>query len=297
MEPIESTTHLTCMEIVGGNRAVRQPLDTPGLSIWVESLPIDGDAGGDIHYFSVCGSGRVTRMVIADVAGHGQEADELAGWLRDVMRKHINQLDQRKLARAVNQELAARMAAHDDDRFATVALLTYFAPTDHLIVCNAGHPPPLWFSRRHQRWFALTVDTPDRGPSMEGEKARYLGKPVANLPLGVIEGTDYVQFTAKLEPDDVVIVYTDGLVEARDVAGEMLGQAGLLAMAERLDPDRPPKELARSLLASVEAFRGQASSDDDQTVAVIRHTAVDPPEMTLGRMARVLPKVLGFRPV
>jgi len=87
----------------------RQPGDTsPGLDAWVECRPHQSDAGGDIHYFSMCGSGRVTRLAIADVMGHGEEASELAVWLRGLMRKHINLLDQRRFAHQINQELTSR---------------------------------------------------------------------------------------------------------------------------------------------------------------------------------------------
>jgi len=60
---------MQCMELIGGNRIVRRALSAPGLDVWLESRPFRGDAGGDVHYFSICGSGRVTRLAIADVSG------------------------------------------------------------------------------------------------------------------------------------------------------------------------------------------------------------------------------------
>jgi serine phosphatase RsbU (regulator of sigma subunit) len=239
----------------------------------------------------------VTRLVLADVAGHGSESDALAARLRRMIRKHINHLDQRRLAREVNEELAEHMARTDDSRFATVAFLTYFAPTEHLIVCNAGHPPPLWFSRRSEAWHFLSPDVPNPGPPLSEEGARYGGKRVANLPLGVVRGTEYVQFVVQLTKGDVVVAYTDGLVEAKDESGRLLGQEGLLRAAEAAGPDGKPEAIARDIVGAVEAHRASGAAEDDWTVAVVRHTASGPPRLTVGRIARVLPRMLGLRRV
>ena len=137
---------LQCMEIIGGNRALRQTIAAPGLEIWIDSRPLElGAGGGDIHYVSTCAGGYVTRLALADIAGHGKSADGLAIVLRDLMRKYINTLDPTRFARTLNRELAA---ATESECFATALLLTYFAPTRHLIICNAGHVHPLRYSAR-----------------------------------------------------------------------------------------------------------------------------------------------------
>ena len=90
---------LECMEIVGGNQAVRQQIQGFGLEIWIDSRPFDvGVGGGDIHYVSSCGSGEVTRMALADVSGHGAAVDRLAQTLRRLIRKHMNMFDQTQFA-------------------------------------------------------------------------------------------------------------------------------------------------------------------------------------------------------
>ena len=295
MSSMASTRTLQCMEIVGGNSAVAQSVRTPGLDMYVQSWPHHGDVGGDIHYFSVCGSGRVTRLAIADVSGHGAEASEAAVWLRGLMRKHINVLDQREFARQINRELLAGGARFGPGRFVTAALMTYFAPTGHLIVCNGGHPPPLWYSAPAARWSLLTPDTPDRGPGLEAETARYLGRRVSNLPLGVIDGTDYVQFAVKLSPGDLVVVYTDGLAEARNPAGQMLGLRGLLDVAAAAGADTDILRLSQRLMEAVMEYRGGQVADDDLTMVVMRHSADRPAMPTLRGLMRALPRLLGFR--
>ena len=65
------------------------------------------------------------------------------------------------------------------------------------------------------------------------ERVRYRLSRVANLPLGITEPTEYRQFGAKLAMGDVVIIYTDAMTEARNPAGEMLDERGLLELAQR----------------------------------------------------------------
>src|SRR5262245_49066418 len=88
------TTRIQCMEVWGGNSAVATKLEVAGLDAWVFCEPYKGDQlGGDIHYVSTCGSGRVSRFVVADVAGHGADVGELAVKLRKLMQLHVNVLN------------------------------------------------------------------------------------------------------------------------------------------------------------------------------------------------------------
>ena len=50
--------------------------------------------GGDLHYLTVCGQGAISRVVLADVAGHGDIVSSVADRLRDGLRKHVNTWDQ-----------------------------------------------------------------------------------------------------------------------------------------------------------------------------------------------------------
>lgn len=288
-----SAHHLQCMEIIGGNQAVENAISSPGLDVWVSSHPLHGQVGGDIHYFSMCGSGRVTRLALADVSGHGPTIDHIAQWLRKLMRKHINLLDQTRFARQVNEEFTHFVNA---DYFATVLLMTYFAPTDHLLICNAGHPRPIWYSQRARTWRPLDPDLPDMGPSILESPGRYAMVPLSNLPLGIIEPTDYRQFSVKLDKGDLVLIYTDGLIEASNPQEELLGETGLLHLIEQLEPSEP-QELARNLLAKVNDYTGDATVEDDQTLIVLHHNASDPPALTVGGVMRSLVKMLGLSPV
>ena len=258
---------IACMEVWGGSGRFRGLLSLPGNDVSVVSTPHDGSAeGGDVYYLSNCAAGFITRFVLADISGHGREAANIARTLRDLMRRHINAADQTRFALDLNR---AFLAAADGARFATALLATYFAPTDHLVICNAGHPRPLHYSAAARRWRVLD------GRIDGAHDAARVG--ITNLPLGIIEPANYAQFAVRLGLGDVVLLYSDALTEARLADGSMLGEAGLLALAERLDPARP--DLAEHISELLEAAAPNGT-DDDATVIAIRHNAADPPPTT-----------------
>ena len=63
---------LACGEVFGGNEPVHTAIELPGLHGVLYSHPCHGVRGGDVHYLSVCGSGLLARVCIADVLGHGE---------------------------------------------------------------------------------------------------------------------------------------------------------------------------------------------------------------------------------
>src|SRR5947209_4327986 len=81
---------LVCAEIWGGNRAVYRAVELPGLRGVLFSSPSDGGRGGDVHYLSVCGSGLLSRMCVADVVGHGEAVAAVSGEMHVLLRKLMN---------------------------------------------------------------------------------------------------------------------------------------------------------------------------------------------------------------
>jgi serine phosphatase RsbU (regulator of sigma subunit) len=292
--PDHSEETLHCMEILGGNRAVRQTIHAPGVDLWIDSCPLEsGQGGGDVHYVSTCGGGQVTRLALADVSGHGASVDGLAVFLRKLMRKYINTLNQTRFAQALNQEFAA---AAESGRFATAVLLTYFAPTRHLIVCNAGHGRPLRYSAKENAWEALDLERAGNCTSMKTPKVRYHFERVSNLPLGVLDPIDYEQFAIDFEAGDLLLLYTDAVIEGGDADGNQLGEAGLLSL---LDSFRSADmaEVGERLVAATQQRRGSRPMADDQTLIVLKRTDAPAPGPAIVRTASTVAKMLGLRRV
>ncbi len=277
---------LQCLEIWGGATAVDAAVSVHGLDLYVFSQPFrDGVCGGDVCLISTCGAGNIARIVLADVAGHGTAVSSLGRSLRRLMRKHITTADQSRLARELNGEFTR---ISKEGRFATAVLATYFAPTDHLIVVNAGHPPPLWYRSDRQTWQLL-----EAAPLETHETADKSEVGVANLPLGIIEPTPYAQFAVPLQPGDLVVLYTDALLETRTTEGEPLGTSGLLELVRSMDA-LAFESLSGSIRDALAALRAGELPHDDLTLLVLHHNAADPPRLSVGDQLRVLGRMMGI---
>jgi phosphoserine phosphatase RsbU/P len=271
------------MEIWGGIEPVERTVTTPGLDAWVFSQPFQGDEqGGDVYYVTLCGGGLITRLVVADVSGHGASVAEFSLALRGIVRKNINQKSQRRLIQQLNRQFTEMAELR---RFATALVATYLASTDRISVCNAGHPRPLFRRAADGDWSLLSPSRTD--------DAR-----ITNLPLGLDEETRYGMFDVELGRGDLLMFYTDALIEAADSEGRLLGESGLLETARRLDlSDRSPAAIGPALLEAVASYRGHRSADDDVTLIVVHHNASATPRLSLAQKADVYAKVFGLKHV
>jgi serine phosphatase RsbU (regulator of sigma subunit) len=253
--PDQSVQHMQCMEVWGGSQLTSRGVEFGGLDAWVYSKPYGkAHAGGDIYYASSCATGRISRLLLADVAGHGQTVAATAADLRTLMRRFVNRLDQTEFVRLLNQQFAVlpRTGA-----FATAIVTTFFEPSRRLTVCNAGHPRPLLYRATQHQWDFLGT----QGPGSRSAPS--------NIPLGLFGAAEYEQFDVELQPGDCLVSYTDALIESRDSDGEMLGEEGLLRIT-RLLGDVPPEKMIETLLSEIEARYPENLSEDDVTVLVVR---------------------------
>ncbi|MEE8458438.1 MAG: PP2C family protein-serine/threonine phosphatase [Phycisphaerales bacterium] len=253
-----------CTEVWNGNGPIHNAISVPGIDVWASSDPFHGAVrGGDVHYVSICEGGSLSRFAVMDVAGHGAAANELGRRLRSLLRKHVGILNQAELARAINRDLIRQMGDRFSGQFATALLTAYDAATDQLIICNAGHPRPIWFNATAGRWGLLDA----------GTKSKTL--PMHNLPLGISDRTHYQQFAVPLDKGDLVLLYTDSLIEAIGPRGRRLGEHGLLDLVNTMDP-RLPERLNDAILTAVAEFRGGAPAQDDERLLVLHHNAAYP---------------------
>lgn len=279
--PVAEAQPLHCMEIWGGNQTVERAVSTPGLDIWVRSRPYaNATYGGDVYYASLCGGGSITRILLADVSGHGADVAAVAHSLRHLMRKNINRKDQSRLVQALNREFGelAKM-----NRYATAVVATYLTSDDTITVCNAGHPRPLLRRAATGTWIAFDPKpTDDAG--------------LTDLPLGIVPETDYTQSQIFLDRGDLLLLYTDALTECENPAGEQLGEDGLLALVNRLDAEIPTTFPA-ALISALSQYRGGTADGDDSTFLLLRHNAGPRQKPGLLESLSVYAKVLGLKSV
>ena len=248
------------MEVWGGNDATDAGVVMPGVDAWVYCEPHgESSAGGDVHYVSSCASGRITRFLLADVRGHGERVAEIARDLRSIMRRYINFIDQTAVVQAINTEFER---LHDDGMMATAIAGTFFLPRRTLTLSNAGHPPALVYDAKRSDWRRLEPRSAERATTETG--------PVpANIPLGLFTEASWEKTELPARSGDLVLMFTDSLIEIELDGNRQLGVSGLLDIVRGLDPARP-NELIRELLAAVRQATGAAAFEDDTSVMLLR---------------------------
>lgn len=247
---------MQCMELWGGISEIRTSVAMTGLDGYVFSHPHgEGTHGGDVYYFTSCASGRISRVLLADVSGHGMAVAKTADLLRSIMRKKVNVIGQSSLMSAVNKEFSK---VSTEGGFATAIVASYFAPTKSLTISSAGHPPPLLYRKSTGQWTAL-VSSDDLSDKATG------------LPLGVSDDTHYEPQSITFTRGDMLFAFTDAFFEAHDAAGKMLQTNGLLELINRA-PSLSHAELIGWLVEELQNENAENLLDDDATAILLEPT-------------------------
>ncbi len=255
--PDPHPTVMACMEVWGGNQATQRSFSMLGLETWIYSLPYQQAAGGgDVYFISSCATGRITRLLIADISGHGASVAETGERLRMLMRRHVNHIEQRQFLAEMNREFGE---VRHSGGFATAVAASFFSPDGRITVTNAGHPPPLIYSGRTGRWAILDTTGDESATGL------------SDFPLGMLEEMEYGEISIDAGPGDLLIFYTDSLIESRNPAGDLLGPKGLLSIVATIEANKPA-ELIPELLGRIAKLYPENLTDDDVTVLVVRPT-------------------------
>jgi len=272
---------LQCMDIWSGNRSIENEAQAPGLEIFVYSQPYRGESrGGDVHYVSVCAGGVLTRLILADVSGHGEAVAETSRNLRTQMRRFINTKRQQSLIHSLNREFTR---LEESGRFATAIVASYMRHRNRFNICNAGHPRPLWYRSDSRTWSFVDHDLLETGRA-------------SNLPLGLDEATEYQQFDLKVSEGDILVLYTDALVEATDPNGQLLGELGLHKIVAQSE-SKNVRQLGHAVLDRVRNFSSNRAAEDDETLLVLQFSATSKHRPGIAEKLNAYAKVIGLKAV
>ena len=253
IEVTEQEHTLACLEVWGSNRNIIRTVELPELPAWVYSKPAEAEHGGDVHYLSVCGQSVLSRVVLADVSGHGAQVSKSAQVLQRLMREHINTWDQTEFVRELNKAFRHSVTS---GKFATAVIFGIIRGSGETTFTSAGHLPPLWYRANRKTWEWLDHEAcNNRECGLDG------------LPVGLIEGTRYRQTLLQLEPDDMLVLYTDGITEAQDGFGDMLGRDRLMAWT-CMAPVDDAASTGQSLLMRLNEFRRDNFTDDETLIVI-----------------------------
>jgi sigma-B regulation protein RsbU (phosphoserine phosphatase) len=205
---------------------------------------------GDYYDFLTISEGAVA-FAIGDVAGKGISAALLMAAIQSNMRTQLtatngygrDRISTASLVANLNRQLYANTAP---EKYATFFFALY-DDADHVVTyTNAGHLPPLVVRRGSL------------------ERLEVTGTVVGAFPSAV-----YEEQTVALEPGDILVAYTDGMVEPENVYGEMYGEERLQDLLERHAGADSDEIIARAMEAVIQ-WTGSSELQDDMTMLVAR---------------------------
>ena len=197
------------------------------------------DVGGDLYDYFVL-EGRLV-FCIGDVSGKGVPAALLMAVMRSMFRSEARRADRAaNIVDAMNLNLSEEYTGGD---FVTMFVGILDLSSGHLDYCNAGHEAPLV-----------------SGQLLDVKR---------NLPVGALSDWAYEGQQTQLKPGDMLFLYTDGLSEAMNNKGELLGRQRVQQLASEHSKDTA-QQLVELMEAEVHRHAGDAEQNDDITLMAIK---------------------------
>jgi len=187
--------------------------------------------------------------MIADVSGHGAAAAMESVQFDAILRTYKGDEPPGGPAGALTYANRYFFSRRQRRHFMTVFAATYRPDLRELVYVSAGHPPALL---------------------RQGNAVRVLGAGEdGGIPLGILREHRWQNEAIVSDPGDVLVVYTDGIPEARNAQGEMFGEERLRELVRTAAPT--PEAIREAVISALVAHQGSALGQDDQTLIALRH--------------------------
>ncbi len=217
----------------------------PGVQLGGLCIPAK-EVGGDYYDILIHEDGRLD-LVIADVSGHNVGAALIMAETRTLIRSRSNKFtNPQAMLKELNQFFYEDLTRAE--LFITLFYLQYHAASREISYASAGHSPTLLWQAKNGECLRLDPE---------------------GLIIGVKEDFLYEQESLKLEEGDVLLLYTDGLIEAENGNNELFGEdrlAELLSETHQL----PPQEMIDCIVEQVRIFSGHNNFQDDVSLVVMQ---------------------------
>ncbi len=216
---------------------------------WIDlaaaSLPAT-EVGGDYYDYFHLADARLA-LVLGDVSGHGLAS----GLLLSGVRSCLYLLEEELGSPIPVLDRLNHMVRRTTDRrtFVTLLCAVLDRETGTLTVTSAGHPPVLHYEARTQGFDEIGHGAP---------------------PLGTFLEAQYAEDCRSVAAGDLLIFYTDGLVEARNAHDQDYGDARLRRAVARAAGSRTAREVRDAILGDLANFKGDQEQADDITLVVVR---------------------------
>lgn len=219
-----------------------------GLDIAAACVPT-ARVGGDFYDIVSLPHGRFA-FLVGDVSGHGVSAGLLTGLIHGAMSGPAWGVsdDESERAAALNHLLVTKSS---DERFASLFWCAFDPGSATLRYINAGHPPPIWL--RNAASGAITVDRLTEGGPV----------------LGLLPAARYQVESIQARTGDLLVLFSDGLVDLTNDAGEFFGEHRLMSAISEV-ASQPARVIVDAILSAARLFAAGRPNDDDETLLVVR---------------------------
>ncbi|NLM16701.1 MAG: SpoIIE family protein phosphatase [Candidatus Riflebacteria bacterium] len=204
------------------------------------------EVGGDYFDFFELGNNRLG-AVIADASGKNVPA----AIIMTVFKTTLSTMELSKMSPSEVLTKANKIVAKNitNDRFITAMYVIADPNTGTVQMASAGHNPAYLVSR-------------------DGGRISILSKNIKCIPLGILDDYEYEEISFKMNKSDLLVLYTDGVTEARNADGEEYGEERLKYFLAKLQSKKPAKDI----LAEIQTFSMHAKQHDDITAVTIEFT-------------------------
>ena len=220
----------------------QQMPEVPGWSVWLFTRTAN-EVGGDLIDYQRTGEDRF-RLSLADVAGKGLKAALLTAKLQATLRAlTLDLANLTELGTKLN-----RIFYRDSLRsaFASLVCVEVRSDSGHVAILNAGHLPPI---------------------VVRGTTIKETGK--GNPALGILPEATFTEQRLELSTSDILLIFSDGLTEAKNEAGEFFGLQKLLVMLP-LWKNLEPQEIGKRIVDAVDRFIGEERPSDDLSLVLLK---------------------------
>ena len=220
--------------------------EIPGYRFAAVTIPAR-EVGGDLYDFTAKEPGQLA-VCLGDVSGKGLAASLLMANVQATLRDQA--FTAAPASECVRRSNMLLFQNTGNEKFVTLFYALLDPPTGALSCCNAGHEQP----------FLVRAG---------GEIGRLTA---GGTVLGIMEDFPYAQETVMLARGDVVLIFSDGVTEAMNHAGDQLGEGPIVGVLQQHRAG-DPEELKEALIAAVRSHAAGAPQADDITIVVLKRTA------------------------
>lgn len=215
-----------------------------GWDVWLYTQPAN-EVGGDLVDYLKFDDEKV-HVALADVAGKGLGAALMMAKLQATLRALAPYFQSlAELGKAVN-EIFCRDGL--PNRFVTLVYLELQSKSGKVRIMNAGHMPPILLKK---------------------DKIQPLSK--GSVALGLDCNSTYKQHQIEFDREDILIIYSDGITEARNEDGEFFGEQRLQNLLNKIEKNSA-ESIGKQILTRVDCFIGDARRNDDVSLVILKRT-------------------------